>query len=245
MATNLQAQWLDYTITEQQISDLQKEVKNLEQLQNHCQVRFSRLAQLKAQLRALKIQQYQLKKEMVERTFVCTPRQGEKLAELKTLDQVDLDFANWNDIISGKVLYHNGEFYTVKDGEMVCGSGITEGGSNTLLQKVVDWKTGYTDYRYNQVGELTHKEKNRTYWYANHCRKLCWYSLGGWKNQKGVNWSSKSQQYWIDLAISNGLTPQPKVKHIVVNNLKPEITESEAEAMEKAYLEDRLGRYGY
>ena len=234
MATNLQAQWLDYTITEQQIKDLQ------EQLQSHCQTEFTQ--QLKAQLRTLKIHRYQLKKEIVEHTFVCTPRQGEKLAELKTLDQVDLDFANWNDIISGKVLYHNGEFYTVKEGKMVCGSTIVEGGTNSSLQKTVDWKTGYTDYRYNQVGELNHVEKNRTYWYANHCRKLCWYSLGGWKSQKGVNWSNKSQKYWIDLAISNGLTPQPKVKHIVVN-LKPEMTD--AEAMEKEFYEDRLGRYGY
>jgi len=220
MAINLQAQWTKLQQTKQNIKEL------------------------KAQIAQLEAQERQIKQQMVEHTFVCTPKEGEKLAELKGLDQVDLDFAGWGDVISGKILYRNGHFYTVKNDQMICGSTIVEGGTNSSLQKVVDWKTNYTNYRYQVVGELNHTEKNRTYWYANHCRKLCWYALGGWKNQKGVNWTSKNQQYWIELAIDNGLTPKPKVKHVVVS-LRPEITESEAEAMEREFYEDRLGRYGY
>ena len=137
------------------------------------------------------------------------------------------------------IYYYHGYYFTPVSKEVVIIHNFTkEGGTNNPLQKAVDYLSGYNLYRYGKVGELDHVVRDRAYWFANHCRKVCYYELGGtnvyFHNGKAtcyiespatsVNWFNKDQFYWIGLyndinyiKLEQELEDEENLKHLQYN----------------------------
>lgn len=137
------------------------------------------------------------------------------------------------------IYYYHGYYFSVIGEDIVKIHNFTsEGGTNNPLQKGIDWQTGYFTYRYKVAGELNHTTRDRAYWFANHCRKVCYYELGGgdvyFRDSKSicyiqspatsVDWFNKDQFYWIGLyndinyiKLEAELESEENLKHLQYN----------------------------
>ena len=125
------------------------------------------------------------------------------------------DWEVFENYISGKsILRSEGVMYVTRYGKITESSSLP-GGTNSPLQKAVDFKYGYTQARYEQIvtdwnpaGEwnlpemqvcMIDQKKNREYWHANHIRKQIWYDFRNaefWKTYN-IDWKRDDMRYWL------------------------------------------------
>ena len=154
----------------------------------------------------------------------------EKMADATIKDSEMLSYDNWEVFSSHMrfsiLLSSDGEIYLFYHGKLINASEISEGGTNSPLQKAVDTIYGYSFDRYHYSTLVNDKlpeidpcinldtgKKSRKHWHGNHCRKQVWYSYctntAKWFY---IDWANTSPQYWIELA--NEINPPQKNKPI-------------------------------
>ena len=153
----------------------------------------------------------------------------EKMADATIKDSEILSYDNWEVFSSHmrfSILLSSDEIYLFYHGKLINASEISEGGTNSPLQKAVDTIYGYSFDRYHYSTLVNDRlpeldpcinldtgKKSRKHWHGNHCRKQVWYSYSTNPNHWFyIDWKNTSPQYWIELAseINPKIQTQPQ-----------------------------------
>jgi hypothetical protein len=155
----------------------------------------------------------------------------EKLADATLKDSQLLSYDNWENLTKDSGIWlSNNQVYIYQHGKIIDTSEISEGGTNSPLQKAIDTLYGYSQARYyyssftgNKLPELNPcynpatGKKSRHHWHGNHCRKQVWYSYcTNTVDWFYIDWTNTSPEYWIDLTneINN---PKPQENKPIYN----------------------------
>jgi len=161
-----------------------------------------------------------LQSEILTSVKIMKPAVGSR-SDIKISDQVWFTLDRWEDFqwyqeyIESAIYSFQNELFVLEGNKAIICSSLP-GGTNSPLQKAIDYVSGYTKARYGKSQyfdfkysgnlpelsvELTFsKRKDRNYWHGNHVRKQIWYDAiknkEFWDSQL-VNWSNTNPDYWL------------------------------------------------